>query len=700
MRAECYLPVDGPAGTRVATVRAPNRDVCPLALWGSARPMRMPSRSVFRRVLAAGAAVAFSALVAAGCGGGGSDGGSGETGLVGDEGPLAWLPTDTWLIASANLDPKAIDTAVTSLDRLPIWALAEGFLPASDGTGLRRELLKLLAKESGKDGGKPTVTATELETAFGDRVGMAITSADFEKMDGDDVPIVAWVEVDDEDAALATAKDFFEGTDTEEEHEGVTYFNSKQEEATFLVRDGLLVVSSSPKQMESLIDVREGDDSLAGDDVAEAVLEVGVGDALAGFAVASEPLLAAAPELVRSEADDIDEDGEASTESKENAEQAAKIADELGPLLESNAVDGLIADWISGSVTIDESGLRITGAWSNPRDLATPDPGSRELVERGPAESQYVTATASDGSTLRRVQDAWSEVRDAYDLDLRAMVAEACSQADRWACDLGVELALAVLEDEDLADSLEEQGDVAMALFQDTSPQVEALGAISKTGKAPANTKLESRLFEAVSSASTFEGYEPPAELLQAAKAAGIQVTTAADGRSMTLRVASGSPIARLVQEEFDPNGLAALASVGFDLRQLLSPAGLTLTREEVDGLYVWGFPPDAPSKVVPALEGDAENLADDETYQEVIKAAKPPKEVGTYGWVNLQSYVESTLAALSADADGGGDDIKRIIPTVRNNLADVPGIVTWSTREESDGEDVGVFEMAMPILE
>ncbi len=683
-----------------ATVRHPNERVCVTATRGSARPMRTPSPNVFRRVLAAGAAVAIAALVAAGCGGG--DGGDrGDTGLVGDEGPLAWLPTNTWMIATANLDPKAIDTAVTSLDRLPIWALAEGFLPASDGKGLRRELLEQIAKESAGDtGDKPEVTAAQLETAFGNRVGVAITSADFESFESDDAPVVAWVEVDDEDAALSAAKDVFEGAEREVEHEGVTFFETKDKDATFLVRDELLLISTTSKRMEALIDVRDGDDSLAGDDVAAAVLEVGVGDAIAGFAIASEPLLEAAPKLVRDQADDTKDDGEATEAEKENAEKAANIADELGPLLESKAVDGLIADWISGSITIDESGLRMRGAWSNPRELASPKPGSRELVERGPADAQYVTSTASDGTTLRRLQDAWSEVRDAYDLDLRALVAKECTQADRWACNLGVELALAVLEDEDLADSFEEQGDVAMALYQDISPQVEALGAITETGRAPADTSVDSRLFESVSTAPTLEGYEPPAELLQAAQAAGIQVTNAPDGSAVTLRVTAGSPLARLVREEFDPNGLAALAAVGFDLRQLLSPAGMTLAREDVDGLHVWGFPPDAPSKVVPALTGEAETLADDETYQEVITAAKPPKEVGTYGWVDLQSYVESTLAMLSADAGEDGMDIKRIIPTVRNNLADVPGIVTWSTREESDGEDVGVIEMAMPILE
>lgn len=659
--------------------------------------MRIPSPNAIHRVLAASAAVAVAALIAAGCGGGGGDGGSGDTGLVGDAGPLAWLPAETWLVATANLDPKTIDTAVQSLDRLPIWALAEGFLPASDGTGLRKELLKQVAKarnEENKDGAK--VTAKELETAFGERVGFAITSADFAKMDGDDAPYVAWVEVDDEDAAIATAKDMFAGKDTKGEHEGVTFYESKKDNATFLVRDGLLIVSSSPKQLEQLIDVRDGDDSLAGDDVAAAVLEVGVGDALIGFAVQSTPLLEAAPELVRDEADIIDEDGEASAESKKNAEQAAKIADELGPVLESDAVDGLIADWVGGSVTIDDSGLRIKGAWSNPRDLATPDPGSRELVERMPADAPIVSGAVNDGTTLARVQDAWAEVRDAYDLDLRAMVAKECPQADRWACDLGIESALALLEDEDLADALTEQGDAAFVMTQDLGPLMTSLMAMSDPkGAKVAPKPLDARLYEIATTAGMIK-HAPPAELVQAARAAGLIVTTSDDGLSVTIRVTPGSPLARTIAREVDPEAAAALAAFGFDVRALLTPKGLTLTAEEVDGLQVAGFPQGAPSKVVPALKGDIDTLADSETYKDVVAAAKPPKDVGVYGFVDLKAYVEAILTGLGQTEP----DVQRIIPTVRNNLADVPGIVSWSTREESDGEDVGVVEMAMPILD
>lgn len=646
-----------------------------------------------RAVAASTAAIALTALGAAGCGGG-SSGGGGETGIVGDGGALEWLPADTWLVATGNLDAEAIDTAVQSLDRLPIWALAEGFLPARDGKGLRRELLEEIAKQSAEKGAKPKVTATELETAFGDRVGFAITSTDFEAIDGEEPPFVGWVDVDDEDAAVAAAKDLLSGTEKEREHEGVTYFESPKDELTFLVRDGLLVVSSTPKQIERLIEVRDGDsdDSLAGDDVAAAVIEVGVGDSLAGFAIASEPLLAAAPDIVRDSAGKANDEGVADAE---QAKRAEEIADELGPVLESNAVDEMIPDWIAGSATIDETGLRLRGSWSNPRELADPDVGSRELVERMPADVPIATGMVSDGSTLGRVQGAWSEVRDAYDLDLRALVARECPTEDRWACDLGIELALWMLEDEALADQAADAGDSTMVMTQDLSPLLASLAGLASGGDSGAIKPVTARLFEIATTAEQVK-VAPSKELVAAATKAGIEVSQSDDGLSMTFRVLAGSPLARTLAAELDTEARQALAAIGFDVRQLLSPAGMTITAEQVDDITVAGFPPAAPSKVVPALKGDTDVLGEAQTYRDVVAAAKPPKQVGVYGFVDLKTLIEGMFTTLGA----AQPDVQRIIPTVRNNLADVPGIVSWSTREEHDGEPVGVIEMSMPILE
>ena len=682
--------------------------------------MHAAARASFRRIVPIVLAVTCSALVAVGCGGsdGGGSGGAGATGVVGDDGPLAWLPADTWLVATANLDPDALDAGLESLGRLPIWALAESALPASDGAGLRRELLEQVAKETADgpkadsvdpdgegEGGddsdsdsEPRVTAKQLEAAFGNRGGLAITSTDFEGFgDDEDAPIAVWLEVDDADAARSVLADLTDGSDEEAEHEGVTYFTAADADMSYAVEDGLLVVSTSAKRIEALIDVREGDESLADDQEAAAVLETGVGDALVGVAIASQPLLQAAPDLVRQGAESTTDDDETTAQQREQAERATAIADDLGPVLESDAVDDLVADWVSASATIDETGLRMRGAWSNPRDLADPEVGSRELVERMPADAPIVNAAVSDGTMLRRVQDAWSEVRDAYDLDLRELVAAECPPADRWACDLGVELAITALEDESLADALEDAGDTSMAFTQDITPLPTRAAAMTAQGDAaPAAPKpITARLYEAVTSA-TVEGYDPPAELVEAATAAGLIVQSNDDHTEVTVRVRPGSPLARELQASATAESRQAFALFGIDPAALLGPRGVTFRAEEVDGLQVWGFPQEAPSKVAPALEGDVDTLGDLEDYGDVVEAVDPPDEVGVYGWVNLSAYVEGFIGAIGS----AEPEAQRIIPTVRNNLADVPGALVWSARAEHDGEQVGVYEFALPILE
>ena len=138
------------------------------------------------------------------------------------------------------------------------------------------------------------------------------------------------------------------------------------------------------------------------------------------------------------------------------------------------------------------------------------------------------------------------------------------------------------------------------------------------------------------------------------------------------------------------------MSAFGIDVAALASRGGLTVSFDEVDGIRVAGLPDDAPSKVVPALEGDAETLADSETYQEVVDAAKPPKDVGVYGYIDLRGYVESILGVLAAQ----DPQVRRLLPTVRNNLEDAPGIVVWSSRQDVEGEQVGVGEYVLPILE
>lgn len=664
------------------------------AMHSFARPPHL-DRSMLRRAAFAVVAVTLAALVAAGCGsdgGGGSAGG--ESGIVGEEGPLAWLPQETWLVASGRLDPAQIDTAIETLDRLPAWTLVESFLPAGDGKGLRRELLQELA--TGVTGGeaKRKVTAKQLEAAFGERVGMAIFGTDFEAFDGDEPPLVAWVEVDDRDAAEQVARDLATGAVQEQEHEGVEYLVSERDEAAIVVGDELLLFAPSEARLKVVIEAHEGDESLADDETARAVIEGGIGEAMVGAAVQTDPLLdedvvrTAAASFYAERRDGSDE-GEPNDADRK---QAQAFADRLVPVLRSTAVDGLVPDWVAGSVTVDGTGLRVRGAWSNPRDLAEPEVGSRELVERMPADAPVASATVSDGSGVERIQDAWSEVQDEYDFDLRELAAE-CGPADRWACNLGAEAALAVLEDEGLAETVRETGDTSTAFVQDLSGTIASVVGAADGGAAKLPTE---RVLEVAIASEEWPRWTPPSELSTAARDAGLLVTANEDQTRVTVRVRPGSPLATALQTRFAGEARTALIAWGIAPEQLLTTGGITFTAQEVDGIRVSGLPDQAPSRVVAALEGEADTLGDAETYREVVDAVEPPKDVGVYGYVDLRAYVESLFGALAAEQP----EMNRVLPTIRNNLADAPGVLAWTTREEVDGEQVGVGEYVLPILE
>lgn len=623
--------------------------------------------------------LAVAAAIAAGCGGG--NGGDGDpTSIDSGDGPLAWLPAETWAIASVDASVKDIDRAIATLERLPIWSLAEIALPADDGAGLRRALLQAIAKESKESGGNG-VTAKRLEAAFGDRFGMAIVDNDLEALDSsdaEDLPFVVWLAVDDVDAATAALVDLTAGKDTESEHEGRTTWTSKRDDFAFTVDDELAVITSSRQRLEQLIDVREGDDSLARDKVARAVIEAGIGDAFVGLALQTDPLLEAVPALV--------EHAAAESEDPTDAAKAAAIADDLGPVLESAAVDGLVADWFAGSATVDATGLRLRGAWSNPRELAEPKVGSRELVERMPAGAPTASAMVSDGTMLGRVQDAWTETRDAYELDLRSYVAE-CEPAMKVFCELGIEAVLAVLEDKALADALEDAGPRSMAYVQD-------IGATLATIMPPKGATARPARAMEVATSGDHVVWAPTAELAASMRRAGL-VVLPSPGGDVSIRVIAGSPLDAWLRR-FERSQTSRADTGALALSLLRSPRGIEIKAEDVDGIRVLGFPQNAPSKVVPALRGDTETIGESSTYRDVIAAAKPPAQVGTYGWVDTREYFIAILSFVA----GSEPDFASIIPTIRNNLAKTPGIIWWSSREQLDGEEVGVAEMAMPILE
>jgi hypothetical protein len=648
-------------------------------------------RLVRRWLLAAGC-VLLAGLVAVGCGGddeGGSQGGATPDAIAGDA--LSWLPTDTWVVATLDVDPKSIDVALETLGRLPIWALAEGQLPAGDGAGLRKELLAQAAKQT-----KGT-TAKQLEAAFGTQLGFALFgSSDVTTLTDGDAPYLAWIAVDDEDAALKAARDMYAGSEESKEHAGTTYYTSKDDDAAFAVEGGLLLLTTTGARMEQLIDVHEDGDSLADDETAAAVMQAGIGDGVAGFAIGTDALAAALPQMLRAQAAKLDDDGAQA--------RAEESADTVERIIEAGAFDPLVPDWVASSITIDATGVRGRSSWSNPRPIADADPSSRELVERMPADAPIVSGAVSDGSSLRRVQDAWATVADEADVDLRELAA--CNDAGQlaWLCTLGVETALTLLEDGDLAEAVDDQPDSATVLVQDLAPLLQATASAAAAASPPnapgarpkaAAPKLEARLFEVASTMTGVLDWKPDAQLQEAMDAAGLQVTAAKDG-GVTVRVVPTSPMGRALRTQLDAEARIALRGAGIDVGVLTSPAGLSISPEQVDDIAVAGFPSSAPSKVAPALSGDVDTLGDSVDYRDAVDAVQPPENVGSYSWLHLSGYVMGTLESLAATEP----DVGRFLPTVRNNLSDIPGVLAWSTREEVDGIEVGVSETVIPILD
>ncbi|MBC7460398.1 MAG: hypothetical protein H7287_03450, partial [Thermoleophilia bacterium] len=137
------------------------------------------------------------------------------------------------------------------------------------------------------------------------------------------------------------------------------------------------------------------------------------------------------------------------------------------------------------------------------------------------------------------------------------------------------------------------------------------------------------------------------------------------------------------------------LKAAGFDPRQLLTPSGLTLSAKRVGDLVVTTFPPGATSTIAAAVQALANMLADDDGYTKTVDAIDPPDRVGVYSWIDLPGAVNNILTALSATSPS----VKRLQPTVANNLDPVPGALAWTTRIKVDGEDLGVAEFALPIV-
>lgn len=203
----------------------------------------------------------------------------------------------------------------------------------------------------------------------------------------------------------------------------------------------------------------------------------------------------------------------------------------------SSGVDDLVPDSLGASITLDSTGLRGRGVWSNPRPIAQPDVSARELVERMPVSMPIAQATSVEGDALQRIQQAWSDAGE--ELDLTAAIDARCRRANQWACDLAAAALVTLLEDELLASALADAGAQTTAVVQNTMPG--------------AATASPTRFVEIATSGSAIDGWQPPSALAAAARRAGLIVTRSADGLTLNVRLLPASPLAGQLRAALTP---------------------------------------------------------------------------------------------------------------------------------------------------
>lgn len=593
---------------------------------------------------------------------------------------MSWMPRGTWAVAQVDLDGKRIDEALTTLERLPIWPLVGEELPSKDGAGLRTELLEMIAKEGGTD----APSADELEDAFGNHLGVAITDNDFARFedDNDDVPVIGWIEVDDADKAEKILSDALDEKSTFEHKdvEAHTGTDGGDDEITWLVSGDVAIVTTTREEMQRLIDARDAGTTVGEDEDARRVLSAALDESIMGVAVATDPIMDAVPQILEQEDD-----------------APKRVRDQVRDVLASGAIDSLVPDWIGFGATIDDTGVRMRATWSNPRELAKADIGARELAERMPEATSIVNAATSDGAWVGRMQAAWQVVTDETDVSLDDLADDCTGEVDAWACEIAVETLRMLLEDEDLAKAAAKADPVTAAVAQDFGALL-AQGLSAAPGAAkPAAKAAPARSQEYVVAGDLTYDYDIPAKLDAALTKAGISIEAIEDGTGVQVRVTPASPAGReLATALKDPAARVQFATLGIDPADLLRPAGLVLQADEVDDLLVYGFPQDAASPVTEALDGDADTLGDLDRYRDAVETAKAPKEVGTWGWVDIRGLVERTLDVIGPTVPAAA----AFDAPARQNVKQLPGILTWTAREDVDGEDVGVAELALPILE
>ncbi len=237
--------------------------------------------------------------------------------------------------------------------------------------------------------------------------GLAVTEVDASKLssmqedgmsadtDSEDLPVLVWIEVSDEDKAM---KFFKKDSKKDGSHGGQDIYESEEsdesEKAFWTLKDGVFLMSPNRKEVENAIDVKKDGKSVSEVDGVKEVAKKVEEDSLMAFVVNGD--------AVRAFMD------EATKEAKKEDPESAEVLDGLigGDALE--ALNGM-----SFGFAADTKGFRITGFTSYDKDklgdFPMPENTNLDLVKGLPESTLFAVGGNGLGEMFGEIFDSVKE---------------------------------------------------------------------------------------------------------------------------------------------------------------------------------------------------------------------------------------------------------------------------------------------------
>lgn len=157
-------------------------------------------------------------------------------------GALGWIPADAVTVMTADISPSRLDTVFTMVEQVPAWSLLESRAPASDGSSARLAILRAALNVTNLD--DSSVSDEELDSVLGSQLGGALLTLPTK---GAGERYIYWIDVLDEDGARDLMKKLTKDMPSARDH--------------YVLRDDLLMVSSSKAALEKVLSVRKSGDA-------------------------------------------------------------------------------------------------------------------------------------------------------------------------------------------------------------------------------------------------------------------------------------------------------------------------------------------------------------------------------------------------------------------------------------------------------